>query len=52
MVLQADPVTVSKTFSGLLDNDSNLFLPQTRRGLGGHTYKVLQGAEGEGRHFL
>ncbi len=43
--LRADLITAFKIFKGLLDIDPNLFfLPPARRGLGGHPFKVLQGA--------
>ncbi len=43
--LRADLMTTRKIFTGLLDIDPELFfLPPARRGLGGHPYKVLQGA--------
>ncbi len=43
--LRADLITTFKISTGLLDIVSNLFfLPPARRGLRGHSYKVLQGA--------
>ncbi len=43
--LWADLITAFKIFKGLLDVDPNLFfLPPARRGLRGHPFKVLQGA--------
>ncbi len=43
--LRANLITAFKILKGHLDIDTNLFfLPAARRGLGGHPYKVLQGA--------
>ncbi len=49
----ADLITAFKIFTGLLDIDPNLFfLPPARRGLRGHTYKVLQGVSHHQRRGL
>ncbi len=43
--LQDDLITAFKIFKGLVHIDPNLFfLPPARRGLRGHPFKVLQGA--------
>ncbi len=43
--LRDDLITAFKIFTGLLDIDPNLFfLPSARRGLRGHPFMVLQGA--------
>ncbi len=43
--LRGDLITAFEIFKGLLDIDPNLFfLPPARRGIRGHSFKVLQGA--------
>ncbi len=51
--LQADLITTSKIFTGLLGIDPNLFfLPPAHRGLRRYPFKVLQGASHRRRRGL